>query len=462
MFFLQKRKFFPFLFIFIVFSTLFFSRSCVVFGQTSAISVVEDRRAELEQQLADLEREIAEKTKILNGQKQKSSSLTNEIAILKTKIDKAKLDIKAQNLTIQKLSGEITKKAETIESLSEKIEKEKDSLTQIIRKINEMDNSNITHIILGSKSISDFYSDFNAFNSINESLKISVDKVKFIKKTTEVEKTELQQKQDAEIDAKKRIEIVQKEIEKNQSEQKKLLSISKDKEKEYQKILVERAKKAAEIRSALFALRDTAAIPFGKALEYANFASEKTGVRPALILAILTQESNLGANTGSCYVTDLETGAGISSKSGNSFKNVMHATRDIPPFVDIINGFGGNPYKVLVSCPIASVGGYGGAMGPSQFIPSTWKLFVDKITKALDMSGAPNPWEPKDAIMASAIYLSNLGANAQTYTAERISACKYYAGGRGCSSAAGANYGNQVMAKAKNIQETMIDPLSDL
>ena len=88
-------------------------------------------------------------------------------------------------------------------------------------------------------------------------------------------------------------------------------------------------------------------------------------------------------------------------------------------------------------------------MGPSQFIPSTWKLFEDRIASALGKP-ASDPWNPQDAFMASGFYLGDLGATAQTYTAERNAACRYYSG-RSCS---GSNtfYGNQVMARVSAIQ----------
>ena len=63
--------------------------------------------------------------------------------------------------------------------------------------------------------------------------------------------------------------------------------------------------------------------------------------------------------------------------------------------------------------------------------------------------------------MASGIYLSDLGASARTYTAERTAALKYYAGGN-WASPANAFYGDGVMQKATNIQENMINPLQGL
>jgi membrane-bound lytic murein transglycosylase B len=99
--------------------------------------------------------------------------------------------------------------------------------------------------------------------------------------------------------------------------------------------------------------------------------------------------------------------------------------------------------------------GYGGAMGPSQFIPSTWQLYAPRIESATAVSTA-NPWDPRDAIMATALYLSDLGAGLQTYTAERNAACKYYSG-RSCDSRSppNASYGNSVTAKADTIQQTI-------
>jgi hypothetical protein len=165
-------------------------------------------------------------------------------------------------------------------------------------------------------------------------------------------------------------------------------------------------------------------------------------------------------------VNNLETGDGAGKNTGSLFEKVMKAPRDTVPFKDITERLSRDWKMTPVSCPPGykyfSGRGFGGGMGPSQFIPSTWELFKTRIGQAVGVSSdQANPWNPEHSIMATAIYMADLGAGKGGYTAERNAACKYYSG-RSCDSKTPANsfYGTQVIAKADNIQTTMIDPLN--
>lgn len=424
------------------------------FGASQQLQNAQSDKARLEAELANLEAEIAQKQKELEGQKGHSVSLSRDIGILTTQINKSKLNIQAKDLTIKKLGGEIVDKNKKIQSLTEKIELEKQSLAQLIRKERELDDLPLVALTLSKASLSEMYGDINTFSSIKNAVKDSVDTIRGVRTETQTEKKSLEEKKNKETDVKVALENEKKQVEKNESEKKKLLSISKNKESEYQKVLAEKAKRKAAILSALFNLRDSGAIPFGKALEFANTASEVSGVRPAFILAIITQESNLGTDQGSCYVTNMATGEGMSSRSKKVFKNVMKPSRDVPPFLKITSELGRDPAKTLISCPIGGIG-WGGAMGPAQFIPSTWAGMAKKISAAVGKA-TPDPWNPSDAFMASALFLKELGASAGGYTAEIKAACRYYGtGGSACA------YGKQVMARVNKIQTTMIDPLQN-
>lgn len=442
-----------------LFSCIFAFYPAISGAQTNETQA--EKEARLKSELSAVEKQIAENERILINTQNQSASLKRDILILDTKIKTAQLNIKAKNLAIESLGKDINKKQEKIESLEDRINRGKETLSQIMRKTNEVDELNLPEFLLARENLTNFLSDLDNFESVQESLKLTFEQIRDDKTETEAEKDALSKRKNKELDAKAAIEIEKKNIENDEKEKQRLLTVSKGNEKTYAALLAERRSKAAEIKAALFSLRDSAAIPFEQALKYANEASKATGIRPAFLLAILTQESSLGKNVGSCYLTNTSTGAGVSVKSGTTFPNVMKPGRDVEPFIQITKSLDLDYSKTLVSCPIASAGGYGGAMGPAQFIASTWMLFKDKIAKAAGVS-TPNPWNPEHAFIASAIYLTELGAYSGSFTAEKNAACRYYSG-KVCSTKSVNNtYGVQVMAKADNIQRNMINPLQGL
>ncbi|MFA6515085.1 MAG: lytic murein transglycosylase [Candidatus Paceibacterota bacterium] len=417
-------------------------------------------KARLEAELSKLEQEIAAKQKELEGQKGKSVSISRDISILTAQIQKSKLDIKAKNLVIQKLGGEINAKSKKIEALSTKIDREKESLAQLIRKERQIDDKSILSLILSQDNISDAYGDIDTFASIKQGIQDSVNEIRGVRVLTQSERKNLEEKRNQETDTKYELESAKAKVELSEAEKKTLLSISKNKESEYQKVLTEKAKRRTEILAAIFNLvGGSTKINFETALIYAKEAQKLFGIDPAFLLAILTQETNLGSNVGQCYLTDIKTGAGVGMNTGKAFPNVMKpmglAGRkgDIDDFFAITTALGRDPFKTRVSCPIAGVGGYGGAMGPAQFIPSTWGGYKSRLKSLLGHDA--DPWNPKDAFMASAMLLTDKGAIGNNASVQHIAACKYYGtGGSTCS------YSNSVMKLKIGIQNN-IDLLQD-
>lgn len=397
-------------------------------------------------ELSQIEAQLAELLQKQKEQQKTTGTIKGDVDYLTSQINALKAKIKARGLVIAQIKVNIKEKVSTINSLSSKIGREHTSLAKLLRNTNEFDNGNILYLILSDESVSDFYSDIEAYNSIKEGIEDSLGIVRVAKGKAEVAKADLETKQDAETDAKAELESAQATVAKSEAEKKTLLAISKNKEVAYQNLAAEKKARADKIRAALFPLANTSTkIDFGTALKYANEAKAKTGIESAFLLAILTQESNLGANVGQCYLTDTTTGAGKGKNTGTPFTNVMKPTRDVAPFLAITTALGADPYKTAVSCPIAGVAGWGGAMGPAQFIPSTWQLFAARLKTALGHYA--NPWSPEDAFMASSMYLTDLGAVGTSTALQQKAACKYYgSGGATCS------YGNSVMSLKVKIQ----------
>lgn len=428
------------------------AESCMSFDLSASRS-----DAELRQLLAICEKESAETQAQLTAQRAKSSSLAGDVALLDSLIKKAAQQIEIKNKIIKQLGHQINEKEDKIEDLSQKLNREQMSLAQILRKKQEIDQMTFAELMLSGKSVSDFFIDVDNFEVLNESLQDSLHHVRSVRYDTTVEKKTLEEKKTEQANLRNQIEADKKKTEVQKGEKNTLLATSKAEEQNYQTLLAQKQAQASKIRAKLFELAGSitpsGGIPFGDAYNYAKKASQATGVQAAFILAVLKQESGIGKNVGGCIVSDMKSGAGYRMSTNEQIAAVM-SPRSLVPFTRILERLGiSSNLNTPVSCPIKQGGGYygyGGAMGPSQFIPSTWELYDDKIEAALDVPVA-NPWNPQHAITATALYMRDLGA--QNVSAQRDAACKYYSG-RGCSdpNVVNAFYGNAVMALKTQIQ----------
>ena len=404
-----------------------------VFAEEQPVDVqVASRKAQLERELVEIEKKINVQRSLVQEKQRDRVTLERDVSILDANMEKARLGIRQRIIAISRLSDEIKDKGKIIKELDAKIGRGKESLAQLIRKTNEIDNLSLVEVVLGNKNLSEFFVDIDSFQSIKQGLQILFEDIRSTKEETATIRDVLEDKQSDEIELRNIQELQKKKIEVQEREKHQILTVSKGVEAEYQKVLKDQEKTAAMIRSELFTLRGTAAIPFGTALDFAKYAGGKLNVRPAFILGIIAEESNLGENVGT-----------------GSWHTDMHPTRDVPVFKDIVARLGLNPDVVPVSKKPWY--GWGGAMGPAQFIPSTWVLYEKQIA-SLTGHNPPNPWHPGDAFMASAILLADNGADGRTPQTERLAALRYLAGWKNAGNSSYAFYGDEVMELATKYQ----------
>ncbi|MDP3785162.1 MAG: lytic murein transglycosylase [bacterium] len=406
------------------------------FAEPPDPSTVLQRRAQLEAELAGLEKEIEGFQNVIQAKQSEAQSLERDISLLDAQIKKAKLEIKARVISISNLQGAIGAKTRLIGALQIKIEREKDSLGELIRQLDELDKTTLVEALLAYHNLSDFFVETDSFDAVNQAVQDSFEKIRLDKNEAEVERDDLEERKGEEVQLRALQELERKRIEEREAEKKRILTATRGQEKVYQKLLEERAKNAATLRSQLFILNGSPSIPFEKALEYAALAEKTTGVRPAFLLGIIAEESNLGANVG----------------TGNWKTDLSHSrcAKQRTAFQDITSRLGLNPDLMPVSRK-AWYGYCGGAMGPAQFIPTTWLLYENAIVK-ITSHNPPNPWDPKDAFVASALLLKDNGAAARTYQAENRAALRYLAGSN-WQKPAYRFYGDDVMALASKYQE---------
>jgi len=420
----------------------------------------DERRARIEAQLQTVERQILQQRVLVENKKTERQSLERDLTIIDGEIKQAQLGIQARSVAIAQLSTQIGDKEETIIILNERLDKQRRSLAELIRKTQSIDDFSLIEIMLSNENFSEFFTDVESFHAVKKSLNDSLSALKEIKFDTEIQKTSLEDKQLDEAQMKIAQEEEKGNIEAQEAAKERILTVTKGEENAYQALLVSQQKTAAQLKAQLFKLLGGgAAIPFPEAVVYAQVAQRMTGTPAALILAILEQESSYGSNIGGCTMGDVALG-----------KDIMHPDRDKPPFLAIAAEIGFDPATQQVSCPLRRSDGtrigWGGAMGPSQFIPSTWAIYggfqkdgagnysyvksQDAIRTLLSKSSAGNPFSNQDAFLATGLLLRDNGANGN-YTSDRMAALRYYAGWGGATRAENAFYGDGVMKRKERI-----------
>jgi len=421
--------------------------SFFVLGLTPA-----QEREQLEQELQALEAEIESIEGDITKTQQEKKTLQNQIYILKSKIRKLNLQIDQSNKIIVDLRSQITDTTVSIDKTQQDIETKKQQLAEILQRIYREDQRSMTEIILTGPTLSDFFNNLAGLQALQERNSELLESTIQLSGYLQEQKGKLEtEKSDEEHFV--RIQILQRQESRFLTSQNEdLLEVTRGRESEYQKLLVNRQKKAQGIRSRIFELIGVPEAPtFGEAVAIAKAVSRLTSVRPAFILAVLTQESNIGKNVGQCYLKDTRTGNGVTVQ-GAPVSRVMKPSRDVQPFLQIAQALGRDPFNTPVSCPIPSVGGYGGAMGPAQFIPSTWVSYQDEIAQLKGSTG--DPWNIRDAFLAASVYLADAKATRQTYEYEWCAAVTYFSGN--CSLRNQIRYefyGDSVMAITARYEE---------
>lgn len=392
-----------------------------------AQAVNEEERRELESQLAELERQIEEHEATIAQYRAEGRTLSNEVAALNAKINSLNAQIKAVNLELAKLNEEINETQRQINRTENNIGSHKVAIGRYLRDLYESDRAGLMEVVLSKGELSDFFGYIENVTLAQENLRVSLAEITRLREDLVVQKDQLATKRE-DTENFRRIQESQKTgVQATQSQKNRLLQVTKGKESEYQKLLTQTQQSAAQIRTRIFQLLGGGELTFEAAYDYARIAEGATGVRAALILSILHRESLLGKNVGRC-----------------SYATAMHPTRDKPYFLDLLGRLGIDPESEFakVSCPISSHGSYGGAMGPAQFIPSTWKIYEAKITEVTG-NNPPSPWNNSDAFAATAVYMKDLlsSSSCKNYAEankhlvsyqtliERCAAAKYYSGG---------------------------------
>ncbi len=397
---------------------------------------------QLQTRLQELEAQIAQAQEELRGIRSEKSTAASRLTIAKKEQDTLNLQVYLTNLQIADIADELKKAQSDFQITQMRAEQYKRQIADVVLRLYEQERHPPVLTLVRSGSISEAVTELHNVSTIGDSLKeLLADAKKF-----SAELAERQQALSAKQEEVERLLAVQRLQQEAAAEavveQGVLLAQVKGKEGSAQAVLTDTQKQASAIRGRLYQLLGvTTQVQFGEAVQIAQWASDLTGVRAAFLLAILTQESSLGKNVGTCNRAG--------DPESKSWKVVMKPERDQTPFLKITAELGLDPNTTPISCPMRDAKGnqvgWGGAMGPAQFIPSTWMGYKDKVSA---LTGKPaNPWDLRDAFVAAAVKLGNDGA--KTVEGEWAAAMRYFSGS---TNTRFRFYGDNVVAQAQKYQ----------
>ncbi|HUC02065.1 MAG TPA: lytic murein transglycosylase [Candidatus Paceibacterota bacterium] len=373
-----------------------------------------EKQAALESQLSQLEGQIDQYQSQIAADQAKGSTLTGQINTLNAQIAKLNLQIQAINITLQEIGTQITQTNTQIGVTQGQITGEKATIGNLLQVLYENDHTSFLESFLADPQISNLWDEAQNISLFESNLSADVAQLDTLTGQLQNQSQQLAQSQSAEATAEQYAAAQAQQVSANKSQVNQLLAATKSDQAAKAALAAQAKATAAQIRNQIFQLLGGGQLTFEQAYQYAQVASQATGVDDAIILAVLDRESALGQNVGQC-----------------SYKTSM-SPANIPIFLQITSQLGLDPDNMLVSCANAD-GVYGGAMGPAQFEPSTWELYVSQIAQ-ITGDNPPSPWSNADAFVATALYLKGAMQGCESvYSAQldidRCTAAKYYAGG---------------------------------
>src|SRR3989344_5612579 len=418
---------------------LFAASGAIAHAQNDA-GAPQDAKDSLRAELKEVERQIAESNTNIDEARKQQKSLKQEIALLDQQVKKQKLQLRETDLILKEVEENIKDTGNEISGLEGTLEERKRLLDASLKKLNEYDRTSWASIFLMSDSLSGFLNQIRYLHAIQADIADFIANIDTIRMNLESQKSDLEDKK-TDILRLRGLQSLQKtSLEQKQKQKSALLSQTKGQEKLYEATIKKSKKDIISIKQQLFVLESVGvSLSFEEAMERAKFAAEKTGIRPAFLIAVFKVESRLGTYVG-----------------GGSWRVDMKP-KERSIFLQLTSKLGLDPDTMPVSKRPSY--GWGGAMGAAQFIPSTWLAYADQVASLTGHNPA-SPWDIEDAFVASALKLVGNGAGNQAYKDEHKAAAMYLAGGNYKKKVAQA-YANNVMDWADYYQ-SQVDALSGI
>jgi membrane-bound lytic murein transglycosylase B len=370
------------------------------------------RQQELKNKIENLRNQIQKYREDISAKGEQEETLQNEITSLEKIIEKYELQMQETGLFIQNLDFEIEKKQSQIDAMQTEAVSKKRELTGLMQELYERGQVSSVDLIVGAKSVSDYFFQSDSIESFEVKTKEIHDQFVVLRDGFRKEQENLLNKKEEQMNLRAIQRDQQRVLDNQKTTKDSLLKRTRSEKEELSTLMA----KSREELNALQSLGEP--INVEEAIKAAKYASGLTSVAPEFLLGVLRVESGLGTNVG-----------------GGRYKTDMNPSQ-WDTFKKICRELDRDPDKTPVSRRVCydkdakdGCGGWGGAMGPAQMMPSTWMGYKDRVAKLTGIKPA-DPWNIKDSLVAMGLKLSAVeGVTEGSRKAWAKAAAMYLAGG---------------------------------
>ena len=364
---------------------------------------------------------------------EKIRTLKDASVIIEERRKKLALELALARVLLEKSEKELARLQQGIVTYTEQIQHERAVLSQLLREVAREERATLTQLLL-EKGARRRLEDMARIVFLHNALFETTRDVRARQKTLIAEKKKLEEGR-KHLALLHEVSLREERALNEELERKKVLEAYTGTRAAAFKELLKRSElKSFSLQEEFFRQEGVGRrLSLVEAFGHANSIAQRVGTRSALLLALVTQESHLGEQQGA-----------------GTWKDDMHPSQ-WASFMTIAQRLGLNADIVPVSKKPEY--GWGGALGPAQFLPSRGLGYEARITE-LTGHTLPSPWNIDDALAGAALKLAEAGATQKTKEAERKAALIYFAGENWDNPAFGF-YADSVLELARDIEKEL-------
>ena len=390
-------------------------------NSTLSPEALKQRQIDLQQKEAQLQKvksQISTYEKKSDILDQKTFTIESILSLMGGEIVELESSIEKTQLSINEIQEKVNNKEHEIVLKEDEIDKRKNFLSEYVRQLSFLDKKSTLEVLLEKSRLSEYFQEIENIVLFEERLRGMLQDLHKSKEELDVQKEDLDQTKSESMSLYAMQEEQRITLENDKRDREELLAETKQEQGNVQGAISQGNEVASRLSSEITALQSLGTkIDFSDALVEAKAVSGLTGVRSAFLLGVLKVESNMGSNVGGGrYETDMN------PAQWDRFKNICQELGYDPKDKPVSR-------KPCYRNASGNCSGWGGAMGPAQFMPSTWMGYRDQVS-ALTGHTPADPWNLRDALTAMGIKLSKVGGvTDHDRTAEKKAASMYLAGG---------------------------------